>query len=64
MVALPRGDDTTMKKNEVKLTAEQRKELENFSKTGVNSAKLIKRAEIILLLDTLESGYRPYTCGD
>ena len=43
-----------MKKNEVKLTEEQRKELEKFSKTGVHSAKLIKRAEIILLLDTSE----------
>jgi len=40
------------KKNEIKLAAEQRKELEKFSKTGVHSAKLIKRAEIILLLDT------------
>jgi len=29
--------------------------LEKFSKTGVQSAKLIKRAEIILLLDTSES---------
>ena len=45
-----------MKKNEIKLTEEQRKELQKFSKTGVNSAKLIKRAEIILLLDTSESG--------
>jgi len=44
-----------MKKNEIKLTAEQRKELEKFAKTGVNSAKLIKRAEIILLLDTSDS---------
>jgi hypothetical protein len=44
-----------MKKNEIKLTEEQRKELEKFSKTGVRSAKLIKRAEIILLLDTSES---------
>jgi len=44
-----------MKENEIKLTAEQRKELEKFSKTGVRSAKLIKRAEIILLLDTSES---------
>jgi len=41
-----------MKKNEIKLTDEQRKDLERFSKTGVHSAKLIKRAEIILLLDT------------
>ena len=45
-----------MKKNEIKLTAEQRKELQKFSKTGIHSAKLIKRAEIILLLDTSESG--------
>jgi hypothetical protein len=45
-----------MKKNEIRLTEEQRKELEKFSKTGVHSAKLIKRAEIILLLDTSESG--------
>ena len=43
-----------MKNNEIKLIAEQRKELEKFSKTGVHSAKLIKRAEIILLLDTSE----------
>ena len=45
-----------MKKNEIKLTTEQRKELEKFCKTGVHSAKLIKRAEIILLLDTAENG--------
>ena len=45
-----------MKKNEIKLTAEQRKEIEKFSKTGVHSAKLIKRAQIILLLDTSKSG--------
>ena len=45
-----------MKKNGIKLTTEQRKELEKFCKTGVHSAKLIKRAEIILLLDTPESG--------
>ena len=45
-----------MKKNEIKLTAEQRAELQRFSRTGVHSAKLIKRAEIILLLDTSESG--------
>jgi transposase len=45
-----------MKKNEIKLTAHQRNELLRFSKTGVHSAKLIKRAEIILLLDTSESG--------
>ena len=45
-----------MKKNEIKLTTEQRKELEKFCKTGVHSAKLIKRAEIILLLDTSKNG--------
>jgi len=45
-----------MKKNEVKLTAEQRKELQKFVKTGVHSVKLVKRAEIILLLDTSENG--------
>ena len=43
-----------MKKNEIKLTTKQIKELEKFSKTGVHSAKLIKRAQIILLLDTSE----------
>jgi len=45
-----------MKKNKIKLTANQRKELKDFCKTGVHSAKLIKRAEIILLLDTSVSG--------
>jgi hypothetical protein len=45
-----------MKENEIELTAEQRKELEAFRKTGVHSAKLIKRTEIILLLDTSENG--------
>ena len=45
-----------MKNNEIKLTAEQRKELQKFCKTGTHSAKLIKRAEIILLLDTSKSG--------
>lgn len=45
-----------MKKNEIKLSAEQRKELEKFSKTGVHSAKLIKRAQVVLLLDTSQSG--------
>ena len=45
-----------MKKNEINLTAEQRKKLEKFSKTGVHSSRLIKRAEIILLLDTSVNG--------
>lgn len=45
-----------MKKNEIILTAEQRNELKKFSKTGIHSAKIIKRAEIILLLDTSKNG--------
>jgi len=44
-----------VKKNEIKLTAEQRGELEKFSKTGVHSVKLVTRAKIILLLDTSEN---------
>ena len=44
-----------MKSNDIKLTEIQRKELTKFAKTGVHSAKLIKRAEIILLLDTSEN---------
>ena len=36
------------------LTTEQRKELEKFCKSGVHSVKLIKRARIILELDTSE----------
>jgi transposase len=45
-----------MKNNEIKLSVEQRKDLQKFSETGVHSAKLIKRAQIILLLDTSISG--------
>jgi len=45
-----------MKKNEINLSVEQRKELEKFSKTGVRSARLIKRAQIILLLDISKNG--------
>ena len=41
-----------MHKNRIELTARQRKELEEFSKTGVHSARLINRAKIILALDT------------
>ena len=44
-----------MKKNEIKLSAAQRNELEKCSRTGVHSAKLIKRAQIILLLDRSKS---------
>ena len=45
-----------MKKNEIKLTEEQRRILVKFSETGEHSAKLIKRARIILLLDTSIDG--------
>lgn len=40
-----------MHKKRIELTARQRKELEEFSKTGVHSARLINRAKIILALD-------------
>jgi len=43
-----------MIKNRIKLTVEQRAELEKFSKTGIHSVKLVNRARIILLLDTSE----------
>ena len=44
------------KRNKTELSAEQRNELEKFSNTGVHSARLIKRAQIILLLDTSKNG--------
>ena len=43
-----------MKKNEIKLSAEQRKDLDDFSKKGVHSVRLVNRAKIILALDTSE----------
>jgi len=43
-----------MKKKPIVLSATQRQELEQFSKTGVHSARLITRAKIILALDTSE----------
>ena len=44
-----------MKKVGIKLTSEQREELNAFSTTGVHSVRLVKRANIILLLDTSEN---------
>jgi transposase len=41
-----------MKRNLIVLSAEQRTDLERFSKTGVRSTKLVNRARIILALDT------------
>ena len=43
-----------MKKNDIKLTSEQRIELENFSTKGVHSVRLVTRAKIVLFLDTSE----------
>ena len=41
-----------MKRTPILLTAEERKELEKFCKSGVHSVKLVSRARIILELDT------------
>ena len=43
-----------MERTLIILTAEQRKEFEKFSKSGVHSVKLVNRARIILELDTSE----------
>ena len=43
-----------MKKNQITLRAEQREELEHFSKTGTHNVRLVNRAKIILALDTSE----------
>jgi len=43
-----------MERTAIKLTPEQRQELEKFCKSGVHSVKLVKRARIILELDTSE----------
>ena len=44
-----------MKKIQIELTPSQREALERFSKTGTHSARLITRANIILLLDVSEN---------
>ena len=41
-----------MKQNQIVLTQRDRKDLEKFSTTGVHSVRLVKRAKIILALDT------------
>lgn len=41
-----------MKRGPIILTAEQRRELEKFVKTGVHNVRLVNRAKIILALDT------------
>ena len=40
-----------MESNVVMLSAEEREKLEKFTKSGIHSAKLIRRAKIILALD-------------
>ena len=45
-----------MKKNAIMLSEDARIELENFSKKGKHSVRLVNRAKIILALD--ESGWR------
>ena len=44
-----------MKKNQIALSSSQRQELQRFSETGVHSAMLVRRAKIILTLDTYEA---------
>jgi hypothetical protein len=44
----------TKTSREIKLTQEERRELTAFTGSGKRSAKLLKRAHIILALDTLE----------
>jgi len=41
-----------MKKNNIVLNPEERKELEEFTKKGVHNVRLVNRAKIILALDT------------
>ena len=48
----------TQTERQVNLTAEMRKELEQFTTTGVRSVKLVKRAKIILALD-MSTGIKP-----
>jgi len=43
-----------MERKPIILTTVQRKELEQFTETGVHSARLMKRARVILSLDTSE----------
>lgn len=47
-------------KSLVKLSPKERKELLSFASTGVQPVKLIKRAEIVLALDTSD-GHKPQT---
>jgi transposase len=53
----------TRTRRSIKLTAEQRHELEVFTKTETRSIKLFKRAAIILALDTSD-GRKPDTETD
>ncbi|MDR0378262.1 MAG: hypothetical protein LBH70_10775, partial [Spirochaetaceae bacterium] len=50
----------TRTRRSIELTAQERRELEAFMKTGTRSVKLFKRAAIILALDTSD-GRKPDT---
>ena len=43
-----------MKSKQICLTAGERKELEQFAKTGVRNTRLVARANVVLALDTCE----------
>jgi len=43
-----------MEKKSILLTSEQRQELDQFTKIGVRSVRLVNRAKVILALDTSE----------
>jgi hypothetical protein len=47
----------------IELSPEERRELEKFTKTGKRSVKLVKRAAVILALDTSD-GRKPDTGAD
>ena len=49
-----------MNKKQIRLTLEKRQELEEFSRKGVHSVRLVNRAKVILALDSSE-GRKPCT---
>jgi len=46
--------DLIVKSKQICLTAGERKELEQFAKTGVRNTRLVARANVVLALDTSE----------
>ena len=55
--------DATVDRKPIVLTTGQRNELKDFTETGVHSARLIKRARVILMLDESEDR-RPATFAE